>query len=141
MATTLGLTTVTQQSLASSYLTNVTGNGLTVTTVADTSEKDLNALLKKVFDISLIVAVSFTMLCLGCTIEWKILKSHLRRPTGIIIGLVCQFIVFPAVAFGLAHALQLSKWNAVGMILLGTSPGGTSSNIFTFYCQGDIPLR
>ena len=99
------------------------------------------AKLKQIFDIVLIVSVCLVMMALGCTVQLEILKAHLRRPIGMIIGLVSQFIVFPAVTFGLAHALRLEKWNAIGMILLGTSPGGALSNLLTYYCDGDVTLR
>ena len=138
------LTSTSQPGLTSTDPTNITGNGLNVTSTTDSSDgakKDLNVLLQQIFDVSLIVCVCITMCALGCTMERKTLKDNLRRPTGILIGLVCQFIAFPAVTFGLAHALQLSKWNAIGMILLGTSPGGSASNLFTYYCQGEVTLR
>ena len=118
----------------STNLTNVTD------TVGE-SEPELNAFLKKLFDILLIVIVCIVMASLGCTIKLKTLKAQLRRPVGIIIGLVCQFVLFPAITFGLAHALKLEKWNAIGMILLGTCPGGSVSNILTYYCDGDVTLR
>ena len=108
---------------------------------ASESEPEVNAFLKKLFDILLIVIVCIVMASLGCTIKLQTLKAQLRRPVGIIIGLVCQFILFPAITFGLAHALKLEKWNAIGMILLGTCPGGSVSNILTYYCEGDVTLR
>ena len=99
------------------------------------------ATMKKVSDNLLIAIVCVVMASLGCTIEIKVLKAHFRRPIGLIIGLVCQFILFPLITFGLAHALQLEKWHAVGMILLGTAPGGHVSNILTYYCNGEVTLR
>ena len=102
---------------------------------------ELKGTMKKVSDFTLIAIVCVVMASLGCTIELGALKTHLRRPVGLLIGLVCQFIVFPATTFGLAHALQLEKWHAIGMILLGTAPGGHVSNILTYYCDGDVTLR
>lgn len=102
--------------------------------------EELKGNMKKVSDYLLIAIVCVVMASLGCTIELSALKTHLRRPVGLVIGLVCQFIVFPATTFGLAHALQLQKWHAIGMILLGTAPGGHISNILTYYCDGDVTL-
>ena len=125
-------------------LGNTTEHVLISTTSANltgVAADELDATLKKLFDILLIAIVCVVMASLGCTIKPKVLKAQFRRPVGIIIGLVCQFVVFPAVTFGLAHALRLEKWNAIGMILLGTSPGGSVSNVLTYYCEGEVTLR
>lgn len=123
-------------------ITTLTGSNVTnVTEATGNVVGNTDAFLKKLFDILLIVIVCIVMVSLGCTITLKVLKAQLRRPVGIVIGLVCQFIVFPAITFGLAHALKLEKWNAIGMILLGTSPGGSVSNVLTYYCEGEVTLR
>ena len=121
--------------------TSIRNNQTNETELADDAGDKTDAFLKRLFDIIIIVVVCFVMVSLGCTITLKVLKAHLKRPVGIIIGLLCQFIVFPAVTFGLAHALQLEKWNAIGMILLGTSPGGSISNVLTYFCEGEVTLR
>ena len=131
---------------STTYTPNVTMNVLnhtsnTMTTASNDTGDNTKALVKQIFEILIIIAVCVIMIALGCTIEIKTLKAHLRRPIGIIIAVVCQFIAFPGIAFGLAHALQLDKWNAIGMILLASSPGGSSSNIFTYYCEGEVALR
>ena len=124
---------------------NVTDNQLNQTHNTTMSSNETgdstNALVQQIFEILLLIVVCVIMVALGCTIELKTLKAHLRRPTGIVIGVVCQFIAFPGIAFGLAHALQLDKWNAIGMILLASSPGGSASNNFTYYCEGEVALR
>ena len=139
--------TVFTQNITEEFITNVTAN---VTELISSTSKpsmfsggneELKAAMKKLFDILLTANICVVMLALGCTIEMKHVKANFRRPIGLIIGLVCQFILFPLITFGLAHALQLEKWNAVGMILLGTAPGGTISNILTYYCEADLTLR
>ena len=106
-----------------------------------TDEDRLKKTMQMVSNNLLIVIVCVVMASLGCTIKLDVLKSHFRRPVGLVTGLVCQFIIYPAITFGLAHALKLEKWLAIGMILLGTAPGGHISNILTYYCDGDVTLR
>ena len=123
---------------------NVTMSWLNATTSANTTGTENNAMdatFQSIINIMLVVIVCVVMTSLGCTIKPNVLKAQFRRPVGLIIGLVCQFIVYPAITFGLAHALKLEKWNAIGMILLGTSPGGSASNILTYYCEGEVTLR
>ena len=123
---------------------NVTMPWINATTPANatgTENSAMDATFQSIINIMLVVIVCVVMASLGCTIKPDVLKAQFRRPVGLIIGLVCQFIVYPAITFGLAHALKLEKWNAIGMILLGTSPGGSASNILTYYCDGEVTLR
>ena len=123
---------------------NVTMSWINATTSANATGTENNAMdatFQSIINIMLVVIVCVVMASLGCTIKPDVLKAQFRRPVGLIIGLVCQFIVYPAITFGLAHALKLEKWNAIGMILLGTSPGGSASNILTYYCEGEVTLR
>ena len=97
--------------------------------------------LKLAFDVVIKITLIVIMLGMGCTIEIDPLLKHLRRPTGIAIGMVSQFIVLPLVTFGLAHALQLDAIAALGMLVMGSCPGGSTSNIFSYWVDGDVPLR
>ncbi|XP_048236730.1 solute carrier family 10 member 6-like [Haliotis rufescens] len=80
------------------------------------------------------------MLGVGACIQLKELWAHLRRPYGILIGAAAQFILLPLTAFGLAHALQLPPRQAIGMLIMSCCPGGSTSNMFTLWVDGDVPL-
>ncbi|KAJ8301611.1 hypothetical protein KUTeg_020598 [Tegillarca granosa] len=108
--------------------------------VSTNSGTNINPTLKKALDVLLIAVMALIMLSLGCTIKLSVLKQEIRRPIGVGIGLLCQFILFPAVTFGLAHALRLQQWDALGMIMLGTCPGGSISNLATYWSGGDVAL-
>lgn len=78
------------------------------------------------------------MLTMGLTLtkdDFKILAS---RPLDIAIGSLAQFSIMPLIALGLVKGLGLPKEIAVGLILVGCSPGGVSSNIMSFLCKGDV---
>ena len=66
-------------------------------------------------------------------------KNLLTRPTGLFVGLAGQVIVLPAVAAGLA-SLAEAQIVAVGLLLIGVCPGGTSSNYFSYLARGDVAL-
>ena len=122
------------------YLDNLT-NLTTTTESSRDRDLEVDAVVRQIFNISLIIAVCWIMLSLGCTIEVSVLKHHILRPVGVIVGLLVQFVAFPGITFGLAHALQLEQLHAFGMILLGTCPGGSISNILTYYMEGEVTLR
>ncbi|KAL3862756.1 hypothetical protein ACJMK2_008706 [Sinanodonta woodiana] len=96
--------------------------------------------VQKAMDILLMILMALVMMSLGCTIHLEEIRRQLRRPVGIGMAMFCQFILYPAVMFGLAHALKPDKWDAIGMILLGTCPGGSISNIITFWAGGNVAL-
>lgn len=62
----------------------------------------------------------------------------LRSPKAPIIGLVCQFLLLPAVTYGLTLVLDLSPSIALGMILVAACPGGSFSNIMTWLSRGHL---
>ncbi|KAG7165378.1 Solute carrier family 10 member 6-like 1 [Homarus americanus] len=81
------------------------------------------------------------MLGMGAATYWKEIWHHLRRPWGCMIGVVCQFVLLPAVGFGLCIIFQLPPYQALGVLILTCSPGGAFSNFFTYWVDGDLALR
>lgn len=97
--------------------------------------------LKKVLDVILITIILFIMLAMGSTITLAEVWKHIKRPISIIIGMISQFVILPLCGFGLSHAVRLEPSAAVGMLVLACSPGGTMSNLFTYWIDGDVSLR
>ena len=69
--------------------------------------------------------------------DFKVLFSH---PKDVLIGTVAQFLIMPLVAFLLVKVFRLTPELAIGGILVGTCPGGTSSNVMTYLSKGDVAL-
>lgn len=84
--------------------------------------------------------VFLLMLGMGSTLRTLDFKAALKRPKGIIIGFVSQFGLMPLIAFGLAALFKLPPEAAIGLILVGCTPGGTTSNLFTYFSKGDVAL-
>ena len=53
-----------------------------------------------------------------------------KRPVGPAIGMVCQFGVMPCLAYLLGWLFLETKYERLGLLLLGTSPGGANSNFW-----------
>ena len=58
-----------------------------------------------------------------------------------IIALICQLLLLPAICFGLVLAFRLPPVLAVGMMLLAASPGGTTANLYSHLFRGDVALN
>ncbi|QGM80380.1 bile acid:sodium symporter family protein [Otariodibacter oris] len=80
------------------------------------------------------------MLGMGLTLTFKDFGEVSRNPKGAIIGVVAQFIVMPALAFLLVKLFDLPPDLAIGVILVGSCPGGTSSNVMTYLAKGNTAL-
>ena len=63
-----------------------------------------------------------------------------KRPRDVIIGCSAQFIIMPLLAFALGKIFSLDNELLTGVILVGTCPGGTSSNVITYLSKGDTAL-
>lgn len=85
----------------------------------------------------LLMIVMFGM---GLTIKPTDFAIVFKRPKDIIIGFLAQFLIMPLLAFGLGKAFRLDAALLVGVVLVGTCPGGTSSNVMTYLSKGDVPL-
>ena len=84
--------------------------------------------------------LGIVMFGMGLTLKVSDFKVVFSRPKDIIIGFIAQFTLMPLIAFLLTKAFNLPTEIAVGVILVGTCPGGTSSNVMTYLSKGDVPL-
>ncbi|XP_036057402.1 solute carrier family 10 member 6 [Onychomys torridus] len=96
--------------------------------------------LKLVFTVVSAVTVGLVMFSFGCSVEIRKLWSHLRRPWGIAVGLLCQFGLMPLTAYLLALGFSLKPFQAIAVLIMGCCPGGTISNVLTFWVDGDMDL-
>ena len=80
------------------------------------------------------------MFGMGTTLNLKDFALVLKRPTDVLIGAFAQFFIMPGLAFVLAQAFNLDPALTAGVVLVGTCPGGTSSNVINFMSKGDIAL-
>lgn len=80
------------------------------------------------------------MFGMGMTLRLDDFKIVFSRPKDVLIGCLAQFTIMPMLAWILAYAFSLPPELAVGVVLVGTCPGGTSSNVMTYLAKGDVAL-
>ena len=85
----------------------------------------------------LLMIVMFGM---GMTMKLSDFAIVFQRPRDVIIGCLTQFIVMPLLAFFLGKLFGLDNELLVGVVIVGTCPGGTSSNVITYLSKGDTAL-
>lgn len=84
--------------------------------------------------------LGLVMFGMGMTLRPIDFKRILERPQDVLAGVLAQFTIMPLLAWLLAKGFGLPPDLAVGVILVGTCPGGTASNVITYLARGDVAL-
>lgn len=87
------------------------------------------------------LALGIIMLGLGLSLTTDDFKRVVVYPRAVVVALVCQMGILPAVCFFIARAFNLSPELAVGLMLLAASPGGATANLFSHLARGDVALN
>jgi solute carrier family 10 (sodium/bile acid cotransporter), member 2 len=86
------------------------------------------------------VMMMVIMLGMGASLTFRDFLIAFKKPKGVLVGILCQYGIMPFLGYLLAVLLGLSPALAVGLILMGCMPGGTTSNIFTYFSKGALAL-
>jgi bile acid:Na+ symporter, BASS family len=86
------------------------------------------------------IALALIMLGLGASLTFKDFTRVLKNPKEILIGLICQLIILPIVAYLLVIFLKVPIELALGVMLIAAAPGGVTSNVLTKFANGDVAL-
>lgn len=80
------------------------------------------------------------MFGMGLTLKFSDFKVVFSQPGDILTGEAAQYLIMPLAGLVLCRLFNLPAELAVGVILVGCCPGGTSSNVMTFMAGGDVAL-
>ncbi len=80
------------------------------------------------------------MLGMGASLTPRDFILAFRRPYGLMVGVVSQYGFMPAIGFFLALTLPVPEVVAIGILLMSCMPGGTTSNMFTYFSKGNLAL-
>ena len=86
------------------------------------------------------VALALIMLGLGASLTVKDFTRVAQNPKEFFVGLVCQLVLLPIVAYLLIIILQTPIELALGVMLIAAAPGGVTSNVLTKFANGDVAL-
>ena len=84
------------------------------------------------------IVLAFVMFGVALGIKPATFIEVFRKPKSILIGILCQLILLPALTLVLVIAMSdwISPMIALGMILVASCPGGNISNFITSYSRG-----
>ena len=91
-------------------------------------------------EVLLPVAIATIMCSLGLALTPADFRRVLVAPRGVAIGMLNLALLSPLLAFAMAELFSLEPELAVGLVLLGASPGGMMANMLTHLARGDTAL-
>lgn len=97
--------------------------------------------IKIVANLLLPLLLIVIMFGLGLGLTYADFKRVAQVPKPVIVGLVVQMLLLPAVAFGLCHLAQLPAVFSIGLMLIAASPGAPTANIYSKLVGADVPLN
>ncbi len=80
------------------------------------------------------------MFGMGMTLRVEDFRMLAKRPWEVAAGAVLQFTIMPFMAWVLVKCFTIPPELAIGVILVGTCPGGTASNVIAYLAKGDVAL-
>jgi len=86
------------------------------------------------------IALALIMLGLGASLTVKDFTRVASNPKDFFIGMFCQLILLPIIAYLLIIILKTPVELALGVMLIAAAPGGVTSNVLTKFANGDVAL-
>ncbi len=86
------------------------------------------------------IALALIMFSLGLGLTIKDFKRVLTTPKDFLVGIVCQLILLPIIAYLIILVLRLPIEIALGLMIIASAPGGVTSNVLTKFANGDVAL-
>ena len=80
------------------------------------------------------------MLALGLGLTGQDFLRVAKQPKDFLVGLICQLILLPIIAFLLLKIFDLPLEIALGVMIIAAAPGGVTSNVLTKFANGDVAL-
>ena len=86
------------------------------------------------------IALALIMLALGLGLTGQDFIRVVKQPKDFLVGLICQLILLPIIAFLLLKIFNLPLEIALGVMIIAAAPGGVTSNVLTKFANGDVAL-
>jgi bile acid:Na+ symporter, BASS family len=90
--------------------------------------------------LALNITIAFIMFGVALDIKLKHFKDVIMKPKSVIVGVISQFVLLPAVTFAFIMVLNPTPTVALGMILIASCPGGNISNFMSAMAKGNVAL-
>ena len=104
--------------------------------IAVTIPNSFNWVMEEFMGVNIInVLLGVILFGMGTTLKIDHFVNVFKRPKEILIGVSAQYLLMPLLAFAIASLFHLNEALTVGLVLVGTVPGGTASDVITFLAK------
>ncbi len=93
-----------------------------------------------ILDLALPITLFLMMFGMGANLAGRDFRLLLAKPSTVLVGITSQMVLLPLLACGMLSLLNLPPAIFVGFMILALSPGGTTSNVFSFLASGNLAL-
>ncbi|MBF0471242.1 MAG: bile acid:sodium symporter family protein [Gammaproteobacteria bacterium] len=93
-----------------------------------------------VLDIALPLTLFAIMLSMGTTLRLSDFRVMAQQPRPLLVGIFAQMVLLPLLTVGVISLFDLPPELFVGFMILAFSPGGTTSNLFSYLAGGRLAL-
>jgi BASS family bile acid:Na+ symporter len=88
----------------------------------------------------IIPLLQIIMFGMGTELSIREFRTVLKKPRGIVIGILCHYTIMPVLGFTMASVFRFPKEIAAGIILVGCCPSGLASNVMSFLAKANLAL-
>ena len=86
------------------------------------------------------VTLAIITLGMGLSLTDKDFRNIFLQPKAVIIGLCCQMILLPLIAWLIVRSIDIDPVFKVGLMIIAACPGGATSNLITYLLRGNVAL-
>ncbi len=90
--------------------------------------------------ILIVPLIQIIMFGMGTQLSLKNFAGVMKKPKGVLVGIICQFTIMPIVGISIALSFGFTAEIAAGVVLIGSCPGGVASNVMAFIAKADLAL-
>lgn len=84
--------------------------------------------------------LGLVIFAMALTLSFEDFAKVFKQPHRLALGVAAQYLIMPLAAFLIARLVGLPQELAVGLVLVGSCPGGTVSNVLVYIAKADLPL-
>ena len=86
------------------------------------------------------VTLAIITLGMGLSLTDRDFRNIFAQPKAVIIGLCCQMVLLPLIAWLIVRSINIDPLFKVGLMVIAACPGGATSNLITYLLRGNVAL-
>ena len=86
------------------------------------------------------ITLAIITLGMGLSLTDRDFSNIFIQPKAVIVGLCCQMVLLPVIAWLIARSIHIHPLFKVGLMIIAACPGGATSNLITYLLRGNVAL-